>query len=85
MLNFFYWSKNKTLAGHHFKVRKGWPENLGKHCQEWPAGKTESEIKLLIKTKQKNPSNRKTSQRTVCVCVGGGGGGGGGGDGVLVG
>ena len=22
-------------------------ENLGKHCREWPAGKTESEIKLL--------------------------------------
>ena len=24
------------------------PENLRKHCREWPAGKTESEIKLLI-------------------------------------
>ena len=24
------------------------PENLGKHCWEWPAGKTESKIKLLI-------------------------------------
>ena len=24
------------------------PENLGKHCREWPAGKTESEMKLLI-------------------------------------
>ena len=23
------------------------PENLGKHCREWPAGKTESEMKLL--------------------------------------
>ena len=23
------------------------PENLGKHCREWPAGKIESEIKLL--------------------------------------
>ena len=24
------------------------PENLGKHCRDWPAGKTVSEIKLLI-------------------------------------
>ena len=23
------------------------PEELGMHCREWPAGKTESEIKLL--------------------------------------
>ena len=24
------------------------PQNLGKSCREWPAGKTDSEIKLLI-------------------------------------
>ena len=24
------------------------PGNVGKHCPEWPAGKTQSEIKLLI-------------------------------------
>ena len=24
------------------------PENLGKHCREWSAGKTQSEINLLI-------------------------------------
>ena len=24
------------------------PENVRKHCREWPAGKTESEVKLLI-------------------------------------
>ena len=24
------------------------PENVGKHCREWPAGKTESEIKLAF-------------------------------------
>ena len=29
------------------------PENLGKHCGEWPAGKTESEIKLLIQENSK--------------------------------
>ena len=29
------------------------PENLGKHCREWPAGKTESEIKLLIQENRK--------------------------------
>ena len=29
------------------------PENLGKHCQEWSAGKTESEIKLLIQENSK--------------------------------
>ena len=29
------------------------PENLGKHCREWPAGKTESEIKLLIQENSK--------------------------------
>ena len=28
-------------------------ENLGKHCQKWPAGKTESEIKLLIQENSK--------------------------------
>ena len=28
------------------------PENLGKHCWEWPAGQTQSEIKLLIQEKQ---------------------------------
>ena len=29
------------------------PENLAKHCREWPAGKTESEIKLLIQENSK--------------------------------
>ena len=29
------------------------PENHGKHCREWPAGKTESEIKLLIQENSK--------------------------------
>jgi len=29
------------------------PENLGKHCREWPAGKPESEIKLLIQENSK--------------------------------
>ena len=24
------------------------PENLGRHCREWPAGKTDSKIKFLI-------------------------------------
>ena len=32
------------------------PENLGKHCQEWPAGKTESEIKHFIQENSK-PQN----------------------------
>ena len=32
------------------------PENLGKHCRQWPAGKTESEIKLLIEENSK-PQN----------------------------
>ena len=26
---------------------------VGKHCQEWPAGKTESEIELLIQENSK--------------------------------
>ena len=29
------------------------PENLGKHCREWPAGKTESEIKFPIQENRK--------------------------------
>ena len=29
------------------------PENLGKYCREWPVGKTESEIKLLIQENSK--------------------------------
>jgi len=29
------------------------PENLRKHCREWPAGKTEAEIKLLIQENRK--------------------------------
>ena len=29
------------------------PENLGKYCREWPAGKPESEIKLLIQENSK--------------------------------
>ena len=29
------------------------PENSGKHCREWPADKTESEIKLLIQESSK--------------------------------
>ena len=29
------------------------PHNLGKHCREWPAGKTESEIKLHIQENSK--------------------------------
>ena len=28
-------------------------ESLGKHCREWPAGKTASEIKLLIQENSK--------------------------------
>ena len=28
------------------------PENLGKHCREWPADITDSEIKFLIQQKQ---------------------------------
>ena len=28
------------------------PENLAKHCQKWPAGKTDPEIKFLIKKQQ---------------------------------
>ena len=26
---------------------------MGKHCREWPAGKTESEIKLLVEENSK--------------------------------
>ena len=33
------------------------PENLGKHFPEWPAGKTESEIKLPIQENSK-PQDR---------------------------
>ena len=33
------------------------PENLGKHCWQWPAGKTESEIKLSF-NKTANPRSR---------------------------
>ena len=33
-------------------VRRFCQNKLGKHCREWPAGKTESEIKLLIQEKQ---------------------------------
>ena len=29
------------------------PENLKNHCREWPAGKTESEIKLLTEENRK--------------------------------
>ena len=29
------------------------PENMGKHCREWPAGKTEPEIKPLIQENSK--------------------------------
>ena len=29
------------------------PENLRKHCREWPAGKTETEIKLLVQENRK--------------------------------
>ena len=29
------------------------PENLGRHCQEWSAGRTESKIKLLIQENSK--------------------------------
>ena len=37
------------------------PENFGKHYREWPAGKTESEIKLLIQ------ENSKTADLIVCT------------------
>ena len=39
------------------------PENLGKHCREWSAGKTETEIKLLIQ------SNSKPQDLTVCTLM----------------
>ena len=29
------------------------PENVGKHCREWPEGKTKSEIKLLVQENSK--------------------------------
>ena len=29
------------------------PENVGDHCREWPAGKTKSEIKVLIQENSK--------------------------------
>ena len=34
------------------------PENLGKCCREWPGGKTESDIKLLVH--KTTTANRKT-------------------------
>ena len=40
------WERYPTRFWHLYKTLL--PENLGKHCREWPAGKTESEIKLLF-------------------------------------
>ena len=34
-------------------MRQLLPENLGKHCREWPAGKTESEMKRLSQENSK--------------------------------
>ena len=45
----WFWHLYKTLL----------PENLGKHSQEWQAGKTESEIKLFIQ--KTTTANHKTS------------------------
>ena len=45
------WERYPTRFWHLCKMLL--PENLGKHCREWPAGKTESEIKLLIQENSK--------------------------------
>ena len=41
------------------------PESLGKHCREWPAGKTESEIKLLIEENSKTQDLNVYTDGTV--------------------
>ena len=45
------WERYPNRFWHIYKTLL--PENLGKHCREWPAGKTESEIKLLIQENSK--------------------------------
>ena len=42
-------------------------ENLGKHCREWPAGKTESEIKLLIQENNKPQDLRVYTDGSVTI------------------
>ena len=39
-------------------------ENSGKHCREWPAGKTESENMLLIQEKSKHSVHRWLSHQS---------------------
>ena len=34
-------------------LRDTLPENVGKHCREWPAGKTETDIKPLMQQNKK--------------------------------
>ena len=34
-------------------MRHSLPENLGRHCQKWPAGKADSEIRQLIQENSK--------------------------------
>ena len=43
----------KVLKPLGVSMRQLLPEKLGKHCREWPAGKTESEIKLLCQENNK--------------------------------
>ena len=45
------WERYPTRSRHLYETLL--PENLGQHCREWPAGKTESEIKLLIQENSK--------------------------------
>ena len=51
------WERYPNWFHHLYKTLPS--ENVGKHCGEWPAGKMESEIKLLTQ------ENSKTSQCTL--------------------
>ena len=45
------WEQYPSSLDHLYQVIL--PENLGRHCREWPAGKTEADIKLLIEENSK--------------------------------
>ena len=47
-------SKSRELEQHiHSHTYIFLPENLGRHCQEWPAGKVDSKIRQLIQKNSK--------------------------------
>ena len=48
------WEEHPAALKHLYRIKK--PDNLGRHCREWPTGQTNAEIQAIIE-QNSNPQD----------------------------